>query len=327
MSISQEIIEKYTISEEKKDEIFNAIIQNLTLNAQPIENPIAIIVGGQCGAGKSGLMAYSHKMFDNRPFLDYTGESVQENWIRDNVIQIEDDEFRAYFPNEKEIALKYPEEYIQITNKLTNEITARVFDYISKHKYNIIFHQTLKNNRIADDGIMKLKDLGYAVVVRALAVNELESRMSMIERSLGQIECKGYCRNVTTADHDNTYYNMPETIDYIENNKRFDVLQVFKRNAYDKIDEPEMVYTITNPNSTNLKLLSTYPYLITFDADFGYKSAKEAVIKTREAEINKFLPNAEIRIGNAKKQKGNVITATQIAELEELMAKLFKSSR
>ena len=318
---SQEIIDKYSISEEQVEEIFQKIIENLTLTARPVENPVAIIVGGQCGAGKSGLMSYTHKMFGSEPYLPFDGSTPpQGEFIEDNVVQIEDDEFRAYFPNEREIALKYPEEYIQITNKLTNNLTARVFEWLSQHSYNIIFHQTLKNTRIADDGIVKLKNLGYAVVVRALAVNELESRMSMIERSLGQLQKKGYCRNVTTADHDKTYFGMPDTLDYIENNGRFDILQVFKRGPEN--DEPIMVYTKINPNSDTLSVLSTFPYLLTVDVDFGYNSAKEALIATRAEEREKFLPLAEKRLGDVKKQQGNRVISSQIVELEEKLQSL-----
>lgn len=315
--MDEKIIEKYTISEEEKNDIFKNIMQTLTLNVEPVKNPVAVIVGGQAGAGKSGLMSYTHKMFKNQPFHDYEGNNLQQNWTPDNVVQIEDDEFRAYFPKEKEIAVKYPEEYIQITNKLTNELTAKIFDYLSKNSYNIIFHQTLKNNRIADDGIMKLKDLGYAIVVRALAVSEYESRMSMIERSIGQIKKKGYCRNVTTSDHDKTYFGMPNTLDYIEKNNRYDVLQVFKRGREN--DEPNMVYSKINPESDKLNILSTFPYLLTCDICFGYGSAKEAVDQVREIEARNFLKNAEIRIGDAKSEKGNAVVRSQILELENMI--------
>lgn len=314
MAETKEVIENFNISEEDKEQIFKTIIHNLTTDKKPVEKPVAVIVGGQTGSGKSGLMAYTHKMFDNPSFLAYDGTNLHKDWIKDNVIQIEDDEFRAYFPNEREIALEHPEEYIQITNKLTNELTAKVFEYCAKNKYNIIFHQTLKNNRIADDGIMKLKDLGYAIVVRALAVNELESRMSMIERCLGQIETKGYCRNVTTSDHDKTYTGMPGTLEYIEDNGRFDILQVFKRGK--KVDEPIMVYTKINPESSKLDILSTFPYLISYDVDFGYTSAREALEQTRKQEQRKFLERAEIRIGDAKGKRGNRMTSSQIVELE-----------
>lgn len=315
MAEQNEIIAKFDISEEQKEKIFNSIIQNLTLGIEPVENPVAVIVGGQTGAGKSGLMAYSHKMFDNKAFLAYDGSDYAGRWIKGNVVQIEDDEFRAYFPNERQIALEHPDEYIQITNKLTNELTAKIFQYCAENKYNIIFHQTLKNTRIADDGIVKLKDLGYAIVVRALAVNEFESRMSMIERCLGQIETKGYCRNVTTSDHDKTYNGMPDTLDYIEKNKRYDILQVFQRGK--KVDEPLMVYTRINPESDKLKILSTFPYLLSFDMYFGFGSAKEAIEEIRERAGKKFMENAEIRIGDAKRQKGNESIKNQIAELEK----------
>ena len=71
-------------------------------------------------------------------------------------------------------------EVTKITDQESNTWTSRLFEELRREKYNIIFEGTMKNNRIADESITELKKLGYTVVVRGIAVCDLESRWKMI---------------------------------------------------------------------------------------------------------------------------------------------------
>ena len=48
--------------------------------------------------------------------------------------------------------------------------------------------------------------------------------MSVLERYEGQVNHKGWGRLVVTEHHNQTYEGMPRTIDYIEENDRYDIL-------------------------------------------------------------------------------------------------------
>ena len=104
-----------------------------------------------------------------------------------NVIVINGDEIKKFHPKAEEIAKLYPKLYSKITEQEGAAWTSRLFEELRQEGYNIIFEGTMKNNRIADESITELHQLGYTVIVRGLAVCDLESRTSILERYEGQV--------------------------------------------------------------------------------------------------------------------------------------------
>ena len=267
----EEVFEKYKISDEKIKELTQQSIQLATFGKTPVKNPICVLVGGQSGAGKSGLIAHSKKMFPDG-----------------NVITIEDDDERPFYPNEKELAQLHPDLYYKVTDIYTQPAVREKFEYLIKKGYNVVFHQTFGGQRIADDGIVKLIEAGYSIVVNALAVSGEKSLHSMILRGLGQIEYKGHYRPVTTRDHDRTFNGMPNTLDYIEKMGRFDVIQVFKRG--EEPNNPVMVYSKTNlERPEHVENIASHPSVCAEDNSNGFESAYQAVIETRAEDRAEFV--------------------------------------
>ena len=44
----------------------------------PVKNPIAIIIGGQTGAGKSGIISYSKKMFEDGNVVVINSDEIKK---------------------------------------------------------------------------------------------------------------------------------------------------------------------------------------------------------------------------------------------------------
>lgn len=275
----EEILKKYKLSEEEHDHYYEIIKRIYTSGKIPVERPISVIIGGQTGAGKSGLIGYSTKMFPD-----------------ENVIIINSDEIKPFHPKSEEIARLYPKLYTKITDQESNTWTSQLFEELRKEGYNIIFEGTMKNNRIADESITELQQLGYTVIVRGLAVCDLESRMSILERYEGQVAKKGWGRLVVTEHHDQTYSGMPNTIDYIEKTNKFDILEIFSRDEIP--DEPVNIYAIHNPNSKKKieETITGKRYVSKHQRKFGFNNAKESIIKSREEEYDKTLSSIENRI-------------------------------
>jgi len=279
----QEILKKYKLSEEEHELYYQIIKRTYTSGKTPVKNPIAVIIGGQTGAGKSGLIGYSTKMFTDG-----------------NVIIINSDEIKPFHPQSEEIARLYPKLYTKITDQESNTWTSQLFEELRREGYNIIFEGTMKNNRIADESITELQKLGYTVVVRGLAVCDLESRMSILERYEGQVAHKGWGRLVVTDHHNQTYQGMPNTIDYIEKNERYDILEIFARG--ERPDEPINIYAVHNPNSQE-KIASTIcekTHIAKHQRKFGFNNAKDSILKSREEEYDKTIPSIEERIESIK---------------------------
>lgn len=275
----EEILKKYKLTDKEHEQYYQTIKRIYTGGKIPVDNPIAVIIGGQTGAGKSGIIGYSTKMF-----------------MDDNVIIINSDEIKPFHPQSEEIAKLYPQMYTEITDQESNTWTSQLFEELRREKYNIIFEGTMKNNRIADESITELQDLGYTVVVRGIATCDLESRMSILERYEGQVRTKGWGRLVTTNHHNQTYVGMPNTIDYIENTGKYDVLEIFTRG--ESPDQPINVYSAHNSSeSEKIKLaLKDKRAVSKYTRKFGYKNAKAAVLGAREEEYDRVIETLQPRI-------------------------------
>lgn len=281
----EKILKEYKLTQEEHDELYEIIKRTITASAYPTSSPIAVIVGAQTGAGKTGILAYSQKMFKNN-----------------NVVIINSDEIKPFHPKSEEIAKKYPELYTKITDQESNTWTSRLFEEARKEGYNLIFEGTMKNNRIADESITDLKKLGYTVVVRGLAVCDLESRLSIYERYIAQVKNKGWGRLVVPEHHNQTYIGMPKTIKYIEDNNYFDVIEIFRRG--ENPDTPQIIYSNYNKNSQDLidKNIKGRGFISQSVEKYGYKSADDAVIRGREEDYSRVLPTCKERFKTIKKE-------------------------
>ena len=275
----EEILRKYKLSDEEHEQYYQTIKRIYTSGKTPVKRPICVIIGGQTGAGKSGIIGYSNKMFSD-----------------DNVIIINSDEIKPFHPKSEEIARLYPSLYTKITDQESNTWTSKVFEDARREGYNIIFEGTMKNNRIADESITELEDLGYTVIVRGLAVCDLESRMSILERYEGQVATKGWGRLVVPEHHNQTYEGMPNTIEYIERTGKYDILEIYARGEIPS--EPINIYSVHNPNSASKteEAIKGKSHLSKFPRKYGYSSAKESILGARQEEISMTSKTLEERI-------------------------------
>jgi len=279
----KEVVSKYLLPTNLVEELKGNIIDILSQGKSPSNHPLAIVVGGQQGSGKTALINYTNNILSNN-----------------NLVTIDNDFFRSFHPNASEIISKYPQFYTQATDQLGMEITSDILSFFMANHYNLIIHQTLKNNRIADDAMTKLKDSGYTVGVRALAVHRFESEMSMIERCQGQLQSLDFCRFIGKEGHDIAYSGLPGTIEYIQQTGKSDFIEIFKRS--EDISRPTLVYSHFNLDTKpqTIETLSSCQNVSHEDFANGFESAREAVEVTRHEEglkVAKELPN---RLFNAE---------------------------
>lgn len=274
-----EILKKYKLSDQEHDYYYEIIKRFYLQDKLPVENPIAVIIGGQTGAGKSGLIGYSTEMFEDN-----------------NVIIINSDEIKPFHPHGEEIARNYPKLYTKITDQESNTWTSKLFEELRREKYNIIFEGTMKNNRIADESITELQELGYTVVVRGLAVCDLESRMSVLERYEGQVNYKGWGRLVVTEHHNQTYEGMPRTINYIEENDKYDVLEIYSRGS--KPDKPTLIYSKHNSSTVEKtqKSIEGRENVSQRSQRYGYSDGLDSIIRGREEDYERVIPDLAKRL-------------------------------
>ena len=240
----EELIEEYKLTEEEHSNISQNISEIFFKGKTTSKIPTAIFTIGPPGSGKTGLNGLAQKELNG------------------NLVIVNNDELRSFHPKAEEIAKKYPKEYIKITNEESKYWTDELVDKTIEEGYNILYEGTGRKIEIFKRMIEKMLQHGYRIIIKAMAVNELNCMMSIVERYAGQVQHKGWGRIVSTKTFYKSYdAEMMETIDTLEKEGEISEVEVYIRS-----NEP------TNPSkiySTSLK---------------QYKDAKTAIIEGRKLD-------------------------------------------
>ena len=73
----EEILKKYKRTDEEHEEYYQTIKRIYVGGKTPQKNPVSIIVGGQTGAGKSGILGYSYSI-DGINYSEISTKTVYE---------------------------------------------------------------------------------------------------------------------------------------------------------------------------------------------------------------------------------------------------------
>ena len=280
--MEQSIKEKYKLSEKEHNEIYKKIEKEVFRNSTPDDQPIAVIVGGQPGCGKGGV-------------ISYTQSEAKTNGKC--IILITTDEYKPYHPNAIEIARKYPTEYVEIVEQDAGPWTGSIMKKAIDDRYNFIFEGTLKNDRILER-IKELKQNGFSVTVRALAVPKLESLLTVHERYQKQMEVLNYGRLISIEHHNKAYDGIPAVVDKIEKSGLCTV-EVYLRGK--TMEKPIKVYSSKEENES-------------------FPTARIALEEYRKSEAQAVLTTANTRLAKLRKnfieRNANESEMKQLDELE-----------
>ena len=274
--MEQSIKEKYKLSEEEHNEIYKRIEKEVFRNSTPDDQPIAVIVGGQPGCGKGGVISYT------------------QNEAKANgkcIILITTDEYKPYHPNAIEIARKYPTEYVEIVEQDAGPWTGSIMKKAIDDRYNFIFEGTLKNDRILDR-IKELKQNGFSVIVRALAVPRLESLLTVHERYQKQMEVLTYGRLISINHHNKAYDGIPAVVDKIEKSGLCSV-EIYLRGK--TIGKPIKVYSSKEKNERFPTARIALEEYRKSEAQAVSITAKTRVAKLREGFIKRNANESEMK--------------------------------
>ena len=274
--MEQSIKDKYKLSEEEHNKIYKEIEKEVFVNSTPQDEPIAIIVGGQPGCGKGGVIAYTKNQ------VEANGKCI---------ILITTDEYKPYHPNAIEIARKYPTEYVEIVEQDAGPWTGSIMKKAIDDKHNFIFEGTLKNDRILDR-IQELKQNGFNVTVRVLAVPRLESLLTVHERYEKQMEVLTYGRLISIEHHNKAYDGIPAVVDKIEKSGLCTV-EVYLRG--DEIGKPVKVYSSKEKNERFPTARIALEEYRKSEGKETIKTAKTRVTKLRESFVKRNAKESDLK--------------------------------
>ncbi len=188
-----------------------SLIKNLLLNNKiSVVIPIAYILGGQPGAGKTILQ-----------------NSILKS--NKNCIVINADAFREFHPYFSEIQAAFGDEAPKYTQPFINRITEQLISELSDEKYNLIIEGTLRTAETPINTCKTLKDKGYRVELHIIAVKKELSYESTILRYENAISLGKTPRATAKEHHDLVAESIVKNLDVIYESKTFDDIRLFSR--------------------------------------------------------------------------------------------------
>lgn len=219
------------LSQDEHDLLFKRFIERDMLNTTSAvgqsEQPVAIFLGGQPGAGKSQLSNMS--MRELGP---------------DKTVTIDIDELRDVHPKYREWQTNPATEKsaADLTQPDAGAWGRELFASAIENRRNIVFDTTLGNTKAALNQITSLQDAGYRVIVRAVAVQPEVSHLGVLKR-FEDGKAEGNPRWVPPQIEKLAFDGLPKTLQAIETAQLKETvqLQVFDRSKtklYDNFEAP-----------------------------------------------------------------------------------------
>ena len=294
ISSNIETVEEWKEYIKKYYEPFCAILAKLettsgTPKQENSEKPIAIITGGQPGAGKSALLPM-YKMFLKQ---FYNIDAVVNNA----------DFYRFCVPGSYKVSIDFPESASEITDPVVKQMRKNLMEESIKEKQSIIIENTLGDTIAVDT--MESGNV-HNVWIALMAVPREESLLSDFERYIKMKESTDVARLVSIEAHDKRYYALDRIAKELEN-KGMRIL-VHSRGKTEN-DFPNLEYDSMNPSSGK-----------------KYGSVVEAMTKIRDKHYRQNVSSYEERMKNIREKMENFgMTKEENEELEKLEKIIGKS--
>lgn len=202
-------VSKYAMESAYKDVERDALART---TAQ--ENPKAILLGGQPGSGKSALAA----------------EAIRELRANGGAVVIDADRMREENPRYKQLSREDPQHAADRTQKEAGEWATRLTLAAVENRRNLVVDGTMRSPENLRDLTTHLKENGYEVEARVLAVNAETSITRARLRFEEQVAERGTGRFVNKEQHDNAYTGMVESVRALERDKLTDSVRVYDAN-------------------------------------------------------------------------------------------------
>lgn len=194
--------------------IFEAeIVPDVFASAKHVEQPVAVIFGGQPGAGKSAAVAAA--------VADLEGQGGS--------VQIIGDDFRSYHPAYQQLLRSDDKTAAFYTDRDTGQWVEKAIAHARNSRVNVVIEGTMRDPDKVAQTMTLLRAAGYRIHVQALAVNARFSQQGILQRYEGQKLDRGTGRMTTHQAHMAAYRGMPHTLERIERDRLADRITLLRR--------------------------------------------------------------------------------------------------
>ena len=203
-------IQDYTDSEFKH--ALERNLRSLTRGKKSSKQPIAILLGGQSGAGKTTIHRIKQKEFQG------------------NIVIIDGDSFRSQHPHYLELQQEYGKDSVEYTKDFAGKMVESLATELSHLGYNLLIEGTLRTIDVPKKTAQLLKSKGYEVQLALIATKPKLSYLSTLIRyeELYAIN-PNQARATPKEHHDGIVENLVDNLKELESDKFFDQIQIYQR--------------------------------------------------------------------------------------------------
>lgn len=155
--------------------------------------PVLVYTGGQPGAGKSRA----------------NERAAQE---RTSLVPVVGDDLRRFHPEYPRLMREDPLAMPDATAQASGRWVGMSAEYLREARADVLVEVTLRSPDAMAATIASFREAGYVVELRVVAVPHEVSRLSTIERYMGQVEATGAGRWTPAAAHDEAFARGTQTI-------------------------------------------------------------------------------------------------------------------
>lgn len=160
--------------------------------------PRAIVLAGQPGAGKGGLV------------------TAVEFELSDDVVKVDPDELRGAHPDARLLRQQHPYTWAGHTHEDASQWAKELRSTAVEGRRNLILDTTLGNG---DSAVSLIKDLqanGYDVEIRGVVAHRLESELGVDARFSNSLDSRGFGRYVPEDVRKHVYEALPGNLDKVQ---------------------------------------------------------------------------------------------------------------
>lgn len=204
-----------TLEEFSQDEFDLALkrtIRSLTRGKKASEEPQAISLGGQSGAGKTTIHRIKQKEFQG------------------NIIIVDGDSYRSHHPNYLALQETYGKDSVEYTKQFAGQMVEALVDELSQLGYHLLIEGTLRTTEVPRKTAQLLKSKGYQVSLALIATKPELSYLSTLIRyeELYAID-PSQARATPKKHHDYIVNHLVENVRELESDQLFRQIQIYQR--------------------------------------------------------------------------------------------------
>ncbi|MCL2716826.1 MAG: zeta toxin family protein [Alphaproteobacteria bacterium] len=206
--------DQYRLSETEHQAVFESNIKpELFAGTKEAVRPVAVIFGGQPGAGKSAAME----------------PAVAELYQRGGAVEIIGDDLRDYHPQYHRLMKADDRTAAFYTDRDAGRWVEKAITEAKAQRVNIVIEGTMRDGNTVARTMQSLREAGYQIDARALAVTWRLSEQGILQRYENQKADRGVGRMTTPEAHKAGYEGMLQTLERIEGEKLADRVMIHRR--------------------------------------------------------------------------------------------------